>query len=263
MVLHSKIGNVLVQEDKLEDAMKARHEGLAITNRLLVIDGTNTQWQNDLVIWHRQIGDLRVLQGKFADALEAYRNALATTERLVKAEPGNASWQRSMSNSYGKIGEALTAQGKLAEALAAYRQRVAIAQRLAGSDGGNAQDGLLGSAAEDIGSLAYHLVLSARSSRKRSKPPTRPSRSHPRKCGSTRIARMRSCSLAASRRQEASMERYRGQNARPETPWTAVILKDFAELRQIGLSHPLMEEIEAEICRRRQTDRRWIDAIAA
>jgi hypothetical protein len=38
---------------------------------------------------------------------------------------------------------------------------------------------------------------------------------------------------------------YRGRkNVLGEKPWDAIVLEDFAELRQAGLTHPLMDEIE-------------------
>ena len=115
---------------------------------------------------------------------------------------------------------------------------------LGGFDGGNAQDGLR-SAAEGIGSLAYHLVL-AREFTQALEAADQAISLAPEEVW---IYTNRAHALMFLGRVEEARglyERYRGQNARPETPWTAVILKDFAELRQIGLSHPLMEEIEAK-----------------
>jgi hypothetical protein len=43
----------------------------------------------------------------------------------------------------------------------------------------------------------------------------------------------------------ALYNRYRGvQIARVDKSWEAVILEDFAELRNSGLTHPLMDEIQ-------------------
>jgi hypothetical protein len=42
---------------------------------------------------------------------------------------------------------------------------------------------------------------------------------------------------------------YRGhQKVQGEKLWEAVVLKDFAELRKAGLTHPLMDEIEKVFC---------------
>ena len=42
-------------------------------------------------------------------------------------------------------------------------------------------------------------------------------------------------------------ERYRDGKAAPDLAWKTVILEDFAKMRNAGLSHPLMEEIEQEL----------------
>jgi predicted Zn-dependent protease len=42
-------------------------------------------------------------------------------------------------------------------------------------------------------------------------------------------------------------ERYRDGKATPELTWKTVILEDFAKMRNAGLSHPLMDEIEQEL----------------
>jgi hypothetical protein len=45
--------------------------------------------------------------------------------------------------------------------------------------------------------------------------------------------------------------RYRGEKkVQDEKSWETVVLEDFAELRKVGLTHPLMDEIEARFAAR-------------
>jgi predicted negative regulator of RcsB-dependent stress response len=44
---HDKVGDVLVAQGKLDEALKIYRDGLAITERLATLDRSNTQWQRD------------------------------------------------------------------------------------------------------------------------------------------------------------------------------------------------------------------------
>jgi hypothetical protein len=45
---YDKIGDVLVAQGKLDEALKAYRDSLAIRERLAAADPGNTQWQRDL-----------------------------------------------------------------------------------------------------------------------------------------------------------------------------------------------------------------------
>ncbi len=137
-VSHDKIGDVLVAQGNLAQALESYRASLAIAERLAGADPGNAGWQRDLSVSHNKIGDVLVAQGNLAQALESYRASLAIRERLAGADPGNAGWQRDLSVSHNKIGDVLVAQGNLAQALESYRASLAIAERLAGADPGNA-----------------------------------------------------------------------------------------------------------------------------
>ena len=132
------IGDVLVAQGNLADALKSFRDGLAISERLATADPGNAGWQRDLSVSYARIGDVLVAQGNLADALKSFRDGLAISERLAKADPGNAGWQRDLSVSYNKIGDVLVAQGNLADALKSFRDSLAISERLAKADPGNA-----------------------------------------------------------------------------------------------------------------------------
>jgi tetratricopeptide (TPR) repeat protein len=123
---------------KLEEALKAYRDSLAIRERLAAADRSNTEWQRDLLWSYNKVGEVLAAQGKLEEALKAYRDGLAIRERLA-ADRSNTVWQRNLSVSYNKVGEVLVKQGKLEEALTAYRDSLAIRERLAAADRSNTE----------------------------------------------------------------------------------------------------------------------------
>jgi tetratricopeptide (TPR) repeat protein len=132
------LGDVLVAQGNLTEALHAYRDSLAIAERLAKADPGNAGWQRDLAASHGKVGDVLVDQGNLTEALHAYRDSLGIFERLTKADLGNAGWQRDLSVAYNKVGDVLFDQGNLTEALQAYRDSLAIRERLAKADPGNA-----------------------------------------------------------------------------------------------------------------------------
>ncbi|GAB1716917.1 MAG: Tetratricopeptide TPR_2 [Nitrobacter sp.] len=130
-VSRDRIGDVLVMQGKLPDALKSFRDVLAIRERLASAEPDNIERQSDLSMSHEKIGDVLAVQGKLPEALEAFRKQLAVAQRLANAAPDNADLQLGLSLSHEKIGEALMAQGKLPEALEAFRSQLEITEQLA------------------------------------------------------------------------------------------------------------------------------------
>ena len=135
---YSAVGDVLVDQGHLTEALQAYRNSLAIMERLTKADPGNAGWQRDLSVSYERVGDVLVEQGNLTEALQAYRDSLAIAERLAKADPGNAGWQRNLSISYSKVADVLVAQGNLTEALQAYRDSLVIIERLTKADPSNA-----------------------------------------------------------------------------------------------------------------------------
>src|SRR5262249_14565114 len=70
--------NVLVDEGKLEEAVKSYRDSLAILEHLAASDRSNTGWQRDRSVSYERIGGV----GKPGEALKSFREMLAITERL-------------------------------------------------------------------------------------------------------------------------------------------------------------------------------------
>jgi tetratricopeptide (TPR) repeat protein len=137
-VSYNKVGDVLVAQGNLPEALKKFRDGHAIRDRLAKSDPGNVQWQYNLGISNERIGDVLMAQGDLSSALKSYRAKQDIIGRLAKSDPGNAEWQRDLSVSYVKVGDVLVAQGNLPEALKTFRDGLAIAERLAKSDPSNA-----------------------------------------------------------------------------------------------------------------------------
>ena len=82
-VSYNSIGDVLVAQGKLDEALKSYRDSLAIIERLAASDRSNTDWQRDLVVSYNSIGDMLVAQGKLDEALKSYRDSLA-----IRRAPG-------------------------------------------------------------------------------------------------------------------------------------------------------------------------------
>jgi len=105
-VSYDRIGNVLVRQGTLPEALKSYRAGLEISERLAGADPGNSDWQRDLSVSYDRIGDVLVRQGTLPEALKSYRAGLEIRERLAGADPGNSDWQRDLIVSCVKIAEA-------------------------------------------------------------------------------------------------------------------------------------------------------------
>jgi tetratricopeptide (TPR) repeat protein len=136
-VSYDRIGDVLVRQGNLPEALKSYQAGLGIAERLSRTDAGNSDWQRDLSVSYDRIGDVLVRQGNLPEALKSYQAGLSIRERLSRTDAGNSDWQRDLSVSMNKIGDVLVSQGNLPEALKSYQAGLGIAERLSRTDAGN------------------------------------------------------------------------------------------------------------------------------
>ena len=104
---YEKVGDVLVAQGNLPDALKSYRDGLAIRERLAHADPGNAGWQRGLSVSYDCVGDVLEAQGDLPEALKSFRDGLAIRDRLAHADPGNAGWQRDLSVSYDRVGDVL------------------------------------------------------------------------------------------------------------------------------------------------------------
>src|SRR5262249_60440247 len=64
-----KIGDALVAQGKLDEALKAYRDAFAVAERLIANDPNNTQWQRGMASLHEKTGDVLVAQRILEEAL--------------------------------------------------------------------------------------------------------------------------------------------------------------------------------------------------
>jgi tetratricopeptide (TPR) repeat protein len=84
-VSYNKIGDVLVAQGNLPEALKSYRDELAIADRLAKADPGNAGWQRDLSVSYNKLGDVLVALGNLPEALKSYRDELAMTLEAVEA----------------------------------------------------------------------------------------------------------------------------------------------------------------------------------
>jgi tetratricopeptide (TPR) repeat protein len=137
-VAYDEIGDVLLTQGKLTEAMSAYRDSLAAREQVAKADPANATWQHELAVAYEKMGDRQGAQGNVGAALKSYRDGLAVRERLAKSDPTNAAWQRDLAASFTGIGD-LLAQHNLPEALKSYRSGLAARGQLVNVDPRNTE----------------------------------------------------------------------------------------------------------------------------
>lgn len=130
-----RLGDLLMVQGNLAEAMRLYRESLAIRRRLAAEEPSATGRQRDLAVGLIKVGDVQVAQGDSEEALQSYASALGRFEQLVAAEPEDPGWQRNLSVCLGRMCSLQTNQGDLEGALRTSRASLALAERLAATEG--------------------------------------------------------------------------------------------------------------------------------
>jgi tetratricopeptide (TPR) repeat protein len=244
-VSYERVGEVLKEQGNLAGALKSQLDGLAIRERLVKADPGNTDLQQILAVSYENVGDVLKAQGNLGEALKSCRDGLAIAARLAEGEPGNAGLQRTLFVSHKYVGDVLKVQGNLREALKSYRDALAIAKRLAEANPDNMQSNEdLRAAGGSIGGLASRLLLA----RNFSQAVDAADQAISVAPDLIWLYTNRAHALMFLGRVDEARAIYVGyrdrQKVRGEKSWETVVLEDFVELQNAGLTHPLMDEIQ-------------------
>ena len=93
----SKSGDLALNAGNLSEALKLYSEALEITERLVELDPSNTEFQRDVSVSYIKLADVGLQLGETDAALADYNKALKITERLVELDPSNTLFQRDVS----------------------------------------------------------------------------------------------------------------------------------------------------------------------
>jgi hypothetical protein len=92
-VSENKIGDVLVKQGNLAEALKSYRAGLAIRERLSSSDAGNADWQRDLSVSYGRLGDTFVKSNEPEKARDALTKGRAIIAGLVAEHPDWAEWK--------------------------------------------------------------------------------------------------------------------------------------------------------------------------
>jgi tetratricopeptide (TPR) repeat protein len=219
-----------------------------VAERLAKAEPDNPRRQRSIAIAYDRIGGVEVTRGDLTAALAAFRASYAIRERLAKSDPTNTAWQRDLSVVTNNIGNVLASQGELMQALAAFRSALMIRQALIklGPRNGQWQKDLQTSA-DRLGELSYKFVLA----RDFATALTVVDEAITVAPGTIWLYGNRAHALMFLGRTDEARAlylQYRGRTGvEGNKSWTDVITADFTELRQAGLTSPLMDQIETAL----------------
>ena len=89
-VSYIKVGDVLMAQGNLAEALKSYRDGLAVADRLTKADPRNADWQRDLAISQGRVGVVLAKQGDASQALDMLQQGRAVIARLLEQSPANS-----------------------------------------------------------------------------------------------------------------------------------------------------------------------------
>ena len=130
-VMHSKMGNVLLQVGASKQALEHYQQSLEIRRRLATADPADAYAQRDLSIAHSKLGDMQLRLGATAAAREHYQQAVEIRERLAAAHTDDATAQRDLAIVSFKLGDVQIRLGATEQARGHLQKYMDICQCLA------------------------------------------------------------------------------------------------------------------------------------
>ena len=250
-ILHERIGSVLRDESDRAGALPHFQRSLAIYEKLAARDPADTRYQNGSAIALERIAGIRRAEGDRAGALALLEKSHAFYERLATDHPASLQWQSTFASSLARVADLRGEMGDREGALAAYRQRLPVREKLAVliEEEETKNDGKAGRRTADAFNNVSWVALF---NREFAKALAAAQRAHSLDPGSRIVETNRAHALLFLERSDEAKTIYvvhKGKkiaDGRNET-WEQVIAKDFAALREMGLEHPMMAGIEAEL----------------
>jgi hypothetical protein len=95
-VSHERVGDVLLAEGKLAEALQAYRDCLAIRERLAEANPVNAGWQYGLSVSHGKLAETYLRLGQAPDANIELRKGREIMARVVDIAPGNAQWWKDL-----------------------------------------------------------------------------------------------------------------------------------------------------------------------
>ena len=250
---YAGLADSLRDDGKRAEAIANYQKALAIQENLAAAEPGDADRQSALAYVYEKFARVLWTDGKYAEAVSNYQSALTLRENLATAQPDDADQQIYVAVAHRKFAGALLADGKPAEGHTHYQKALAImgqvvAQTEQAEVAANGKPGV--ATAERLHYLAWEALFSrefgkALGAEDRALGIALENREH---ALTVRIQTNRAHALMFLRHVDEAQSlylQYRGtKNVVGAKSCETVILEDFAELREAGLSDPLMAEIE-------------------
>jgi tetratricopeptide (TPR) repeat protein len=242
----SEIGDDFYRHDKPQEALDAHLAAEAIDQNLVSKFADNSSYQEKLARDERQIGEVLDAQKQYDQAIDRFQKSLSISQGLSdKEQVGSQIWH-DISVTHLDMGDTLTEVKKFEEALKEYRDAIETAKVAADNSatGWQAKNDMRMSGRR-IGALAYQLVLAKEYDKALEAADFAISLSLPPDAAWMRMHRAHALMFLG--RVDEAREiylRFRGFSIQRERLWEDYVRNQFADLRDHGLSHPLMGEIE-------------------
>ncbi len=95
-VSYDRVGDGLVSQGNLAEALKSFRAGLEISERLAASDAANTDWRHDLAVSFSKLADVHKRSGDETKARDYSRQGKAIMARLTKLSLENAVWKQDL-----------------------------------------------------------------------------------------------------------------------------------------------------------------------
>ena len=133
----AQLGEVRLNEGKLDAAVKMFEESLRHASAAAQRDPSQAEWQLAVSNAHFWLGDARRREGNSAETLRHFKAYLEISSRLAGAYPHDPRYQAELSYGYGNLGAAYEAAGDMRDALHEYGLAVALDRRRLQQDPSN------------------------------------------------------------------------------------------------------------------------------
>jgi tetratricopeptide (TPR) repeat protein len=250
-IVLERIGSVLRDQGDRPGALSHFQRSLAIYEKLAALDPGDMRYPHGAAIALERMAGVRRAEGDRAGALALLEKSHALYEWLAGSYPTSLQWQSNFASSLMRIADLRGQMGDREGALAAYRRRLPVREKLAAltEEDEVKSDGRAGpKTARALHNVSWVALVN----REFAKALATGERAHlldPNYLTAETDHAHALLFLERTNEARAIYIAHKGKKlveSRNET-WEEAIAKDFAMLRRMGLDHPMMAEIEAEL----------------
>ena len=130
-VVLEKVGQAHLARQAAQAAEEAYVRSLSITRTLSAQDPSNTRLSRDLSVINQKIGELRLVQNDAEGALVFFQADAEIARRLYQSDPGRVEWAEDLVVSEDRLGQVYWRAGAVTEAEARFSRAYEVARSVA------------------------------------------------------------------------------------------------------------------------------------